>query len=79
MELAGLRQGVCVSPLYGIRVPWRQVTRIPSYTCKQETIPENGGSVVRFLARVIWIGWCWTELAVLTAFLYVLSFLPKAW
>lgn len=35
--------------------------------------------MVRFLARVIWIGWCWTELAVLTAFLYMLSFLPRAW
>ena len=35
--------------------------------------------MVRFLARVIWLGWCWIELAVLTAFLYVLSFLPKAW
>lgn len=35
--------------------------------------------MVRFLARVIWLGWCWTELAVLTAVLYLLSFLPKPW
>lgn len=35
--------------------------------------------MVQFLARVVWLGWCWIELAVLTAFLYMLSFLPKAW
>ena len=35
--------------------------------------------MVRFLARVAWLVWCWIELAVLTAVLYTLSFLPQAW
>lgn len=35
--------------------------------------------MVRFLAHVIWVVWCWVELVMLTAFLYLLSFLPKAW
>lgn len=49
------------------------------YTCKLETYHKHGGSVVRIFTRFIWLGWCWTELAVLTTFLYLLSFLPKAW
>jgi len=33
--------------------------------------------VVRFLARVLWLAWCWLELAALTLLLYLLSFLPR--
>lgn len=35
--------------------------------------------MVQFVARVIWFIWCWIELAVFTAILYFLSWLPKAW
>lgn len=35
--------------------------------------------MVYFLARVVWLTWCWIELAVFTAVLYMLAFLPKAW
>lgn len=35
--------------------------------------------MVHFLVRVVWLGWCWLELAVLTLVLYVLSFLPRRW
>jgi len=33
--------------------------------------------VVYFLARVVWLAWCWLELAVFTLVLYVLAFLPR--
>lgn len=32
-----------------------------------------------FLARVLWLAWCWLELIVFTAILYVLSYLPRKW
>ena len=35
--------------------------------------------MIRFLARVLWMGWCWCELVVLTVLLYAFSFLPKSW
>lgn len=35
--------------------------------------------MIQFLARIVWLGWCWIELAVLTAFLYICAFLPKTW
>ena len=35
--------------------------------------------MVQFVARVIWFVWCWIELAIFTAILYFLSWLPKAW
>lgn len=35
--------------------------------------------MVYFLMRVIRLGWCWFELAVLTAVLYALSWLPARW
>lgn len=34
--------------------------------------------MVYFLARAIWLAWCWIELAVLTLVLYLLAFLPEA-
>jgi 1-acyl-sn-glycerol-3-phosphate acyltransferase len=33
--------------------------------------------VVSFLARVVWLGWCWLELAALTMILYLLAWLPR--
>jgi len=38
-----------------------------------------GGYVVHFLARVAWRSWCWIELVIFTAVLYLLSWLPKVW
>ena len=35
--------------------------------------------MVHFLARAVWLAWCWIELTVFTALLYVLSFLPHRW
>ena len=35
--------------------------------------------MIHFLARVLWLSWCWIELAVFTAILYLLAWLPKAW
>lgn len=35
--------------------------------------------MVYFVARVAWLAWCWFELILLTALLYFLSWLPKAW
>jgi 1-acyl-sn-glycerol-3-phosphate acyltransferase len=40
---------------------------------------EKGGVVVAFVARVLWLAWCWIELAVFTFVLYILAFLPKPW
>ena len=34
--------------------------------------------MVGLFARVVWLLWCWLELAALTLILYVLSFLPRA-
>jgi len=34
--------------------------------------------MVGWLARVLWRVWCWLELALITAILYVLSYLPAA-
>ena len=31
-----------------------------------------------WLARWLWLFWCWVELAVVTAILYLLAFLPSA-
>jgi len=33
--------------------------------------------VVASLARVVWLVWCWLELALVTAFLYITAFLPR--
>lgn len=33
--------------------------------------------MVYFLARVVWLTWCWIELAVFTLCLYLLAFLPQ--
>jgi lyso-ornithine lipid O-acyltransferase len=33
--------------------------------------------VVGFVVRMLWLVWCWLELAVMTILLYVLSFLPQ--
>lgn len=33
--------------------------------------------MVRLLARIVWLGWCWIELAAFTLVLYVLGFLPR--
>lgn len=35
--------------------------------------------MIRFLARVVWLVWCWFELVLLTTFLYLLSYLPRRW
>jgi 1-acyl-sn-glycerol-3-phosphate acyltransferase len=35
--------------------------------------------VVAGLARIVWLLWCWLELAALTLLLYLGSFLPRAW
>ncbi len=35
--------------------------------------------MIQFLVRVVWLAWCWIELAALTAILYPLSWLPRAW
>lgn len=32
--------------------------------------------MIAFVARVVWLAWCWLELIVITAVLYLLSFLP---
>ena len=34
--------------------------------------------MVAFVVRVVWLVWCWLELAAVTLVLYVLSFLPQA-
>jgi 1-acyl-sn-glycerol-3-phosphate acyltransferase len=34
--------------------------------------------VVAALARVVWLVWCWLELALVTAILYIAAFLPRA-
>lgn len=34
--------------------------------------------MVAALARVVWLTWCWIELALVTAFLYAAAFLPRA-
>lgn len=33
--------------------------------------------MVAFLARTVWLVWCWTELCFFTLFLYVLAWLPR--
>lgn len=33
--------------------------------------------MIYFLARVVWLAWCWIELAVLTLVLYLLGYLPR--
>jgi len=35
--------------------------------------------VAYYLARIVWLSVCWLELALLTAILYVLSFVPGEW
>ncbi len=35
--------------------------------------------MIQFLVRVVWLAWCWIELAALTAILYLLAWLPRAW
>jgi 1-acyl-sn-glycerol-3-phosphate acyltransferase len=34
--------------------------------------------MLSLIARIAWLSWCWTELAVLTLLLYILSWLPQA-
>lgn len=33
--------------------------------------------MLRLIARIIWLTWCWLELAIFTLFLYALSWLPR--
>jgi 1-acyl-sn-glycerol-3-phosphate acyltransferase len=41
--------------------------------------PDSGGGVLYYIGRVTWLVLCWLELVVLTAILYLLSYLPHAW
>jgi hypothetical protein len=34
--------------------------------------------MLSFVARSLWLLWCWLELTVFTAFLYTLSWLPRS-
>ena len=35
--------------------------------------------MIHLFARVVWLGWCWIELAVFTTVLYFLAWLPASW